>query len=121
MWNFTVPNQSMLKLDMYFATNKAVLTIGKVIEQQIQLVTDPIMNSYSPWISIQDMSGGLGDNRTFFASWYGNETFNVNKTIQNLPINENFKSILRIYGILNSDEQNVEKFVTFDCVLPDVS
>ena len=95
--------------------DKAKVPYGNVIRQEIQLVPDPKNKAYLPWASVASLSGGRKAKTLFFAKWEDDESYNGSKTIANLPINENFKALARIYGGLGNG-----KFVTFDCPLQDV-
>ena len=113
--NHSSPHTS-LTFAMNFTMDKAKIPYGKIIRQEIQLVLDPKTKSHLPWVSFASLSGGRNDKKLFFAKWEEDKRYDGSKMISNLPINENFKALARIYGDLGNG-----KFVTFDCPLKDVT
>ena len=101
---------------MNFTMKKANIPYGKIIRQEIQLILDPKQKTYLPWISVKSLSGGMNNRKLFFAKWEGDESYKRSKMIQNLPINQNFKALLRSYADLGG-----EQFVTFDCLLNELN
>ena len=93
---------------------KATIPFASIERQEIQLITDPKNRTRMPWESLSSISGG----QIFFAKWEKGENYDSTKVINKLPVDQNFKTIARIYGSLNgSDGSNVERYIIHDCPL----
>ena len=96
---------------------KATLPYGNIVRQEIQLIPDTKNKSFLPWVSTHLISGGIRDEKkVYFTKWEKEEDYVETKTIQMLPINENFDAITRVYGSMPSVKNIAEdRYVTFDC------
>ena len=93
---------------------KATIPFASIERQEIQLITDPKNRTRMPWESLSSISGG----QIFFAKWEKGENYDSSKVINKLPVDQNFKTIARIYGSLKgSDGSNVERYIIHDCPL----
>lgn len=84
------------------------IPLATIQRQEFQLITDPKKKTLMPWESSSEISGG----KVFFVKW-GNNDHDKTKAIRNLPIDQNFKTLARIYGRVGESEQ----FITHDCPL----
>ena len=105
------------------AMKKAIIPFATIERQEMQLITDPKNRTRMPWESPSLGSGG----QIFFTKWEGTEVnmvtngkFAETKVIKKLPMDENFKTVARIYGSLKGkDGSNEERYITHDCPLRD--
>ena len=102
---------------MNITMHKAIMPYGRVIRQEIQLIPDTRNRTFLPWVSPHLISGGIRKTKkVFFTKWEENDNYNDAKIIKKLPINEEFKTITRVYGALSKLENIAEdRFITFDC------
>ena len=93
-------------------TEASLIPFATILRQEIQLITDPKNGPRMPW----DSSSVIGGGKIFFANWNDMDD-DKTKIITNLPIDQNFKSLARIYGRV----ENSEHFITHDCPLDDIN
>ena len=113
--NHMAPHTS-LTFSLNFTMDKTNLPYGEIIRQEVQLIVDPKKNPRLPWVSFASLSGGRNGKQLFFVKWDRHDSYNDSKMITNLPINEEFKVLVRSYGDLGD-----ETYITFDCPLKDLS
>ena len=93
---------------------KATIPFATIERQELQLITDPKSITRRAWEDTKAMSRG----KIYFAKWEKDEDYNKEKTIVNLPIDQNFKVIERIYGSLEKEDGlNEERYIIHDCPL----
>ena len=87
-------------------TTEATIPFASIKRQEIQLITDPKGTDFMPWESSSIISKG----KVFFATWSDMDR-NQTKVIRDLPIDQNFKTLSRIYGRIGE----TERYITHDC------
>ena len=93
---------------------KATIPFATIERQELQLITDPKSGTRMAWEDTKSISRG----KIYFAKWEKDEDYNKEKTIVNLPIDQNFKVIERIYGSLEKEDGlNEERYIIHDCPL----
>ena len=92
------------------ATTKAEIPFAKTIRQDVQLTYTPHHNLRAEEYERYD--------RSYFATWNGRNHFNESKSIEDLPIDEEFGVILRIMvKRLGTDTSQEDVYITIDCKL----
>ena len=93
---------------MGFKTTKAVIPFAETVRQDVQL-------NYTPHHDLLTEEYERFD-RSYFATWNEENDFNESKSVEDLPIDEEFGAILRIMvkqlGTSNSQE---DVYITVDC------
>ena len=110
-------SETRLTYSMNITMHKAIMPYGRVIRQEIQLIPDTRNRTFLPWVSPNLISGGIRKTKkVFFTKWEEKDNYNDTKMIKKLPINEEFKTITRVYGSLSQLENiSEDRFITFDC------
>ena len=101
-----------LTMTLNVKMDKADMVFGKVLRQDYQLLLDPEKKSFLPWEFDGSKSGALDRKKSiFFAKWDHNDSFEDFKLINDLPIDEHFLTVVRIYAKLKQTEND---FLTYN-------
>ena len=104
----TLHPQSKLTSKVSFKTTKAKIPFTKTIRQDVQLKYTPHQNLVAEVDQRHE--------RSFFATWNEESNFSESKSIDDLPIDEEFGAIIRIMvKQLGSSTSDKEVYTTVDC------
>ena len=107
-------SDSKLLFSANVTMKKATIPFATIERQEVHLITDPKNKTRMPWESSASISGG----EVFFAMWEKDNDYQSHKVISKLPIDQDFKTIERIYGsIKQNGVSNKERYITHDCPL----